>query len=96
MESEELILSQLKQLVDKTSEQLRWGKLNLKEAIELAQETREQARKLVPNMMEKYDLIYASRFERLIWQFVMPRENTNPRTSIRSLRACPTDVRGGI
>jgi hypothetical protein len=94
MESEELILFRLKQLVDKTSEQLRWGKLSLREAIELTEETREQAKKLIPDMMNKYDLIYASRFERLIWQFVMPRENPVPRASVRPLRACPTDAWG--
>jgi len=92
MESEESTISQLKELVDKTSEQLRWGNLNLREAIELAEETREQAKKLIPNMMDKYDLIYESRFERLIWQFVMPRQNIDQQIAIRPLRACPTDA----
>jgi hypothetical protein len=93
MESEDFILSKLKELVDKTSEQLRWGKLSLREAIELAEDTKEQAKKFIPDMMDKYDLIYESRFERLIWQFVMPRQNSDPQISIRPLRACPTDLR---
>lgn len=93
MESEDVILSKLKKLVDKTSEQLRWGELSLREAIELAENTREQAKNLIPDMMDKYDLIYESRFERLIWQFVMPRQNSDPQTSIRPLRACSTDLR---
>ena len=93
MESEEFILSQLKKLVDKTSEQLRCGELSLREAIELAEYTKEQAKKLIPDMMDKYDLIYESRFERLIWQFVMPRQNSDLQTSIRPLRACPTNAR---
>jgi hypothetical protein len=93
MESEDFILSKLKELVDKTSEQLRWGKLSLREAIELTEDTKEQAKKLIPDMMDKYDLIYESRFERLIWQFVMPQQNSDPRTSIRPLRACPTNAR---
>ena len=92
MESEECTLSQLKELVDNTSEQLRWDKLSLKDAIELVEYTKEQAKKLIPNMMDKYDLIYESRFERLIWQFVMPRQDPDPRTSIQPLRACPTDA----
>ena len=94
MSSEEFVLFQLKQLVDKTSEQLRWGELNLREAIELQEETREQAKKLIPDMMDKYDLIYQSRFERLIWQFVMPRENPTPHTAIQPLRVCLTDAHG--
>ena len=93
MESEEFILSQLKELVDKTSEQLRWGRLNLREAIELAEETREQAEKLIPDMMDKYVLIYEPRFERLIWQFVMPRQNPDPQSAIRPIRACPIGTR---
>ena len=93
MESEECTLSQLKELVDNTSEQLRWDKLSLKDAIELVEYTKEQAKKLIPNMMDKYDLIYESRFERLIWQFVMPRQDSAPQISIRPLRACPTDAR---
>jgi len=93
MDAEESTISELKELVDNTSEQLRWGKLNLREAIELAEETREQAKKLIPNMMDKYDLIYESRYERLIWQFVMPRQNSDLRISTRLLRACPTDAR---
>lgn len=93
MEAEELILSQLKGLVDKTSERLCWGKLSLREAIELAEGTKEKAKKLIPDMMDKYDLIYAPRFERLIWQFVMPRQNSNPQTSIRPPRACLTNSR---
>ena len=93
MDAEESTISELKELVDNTSEQLRWGKLNLREAIELAEETREQAKKLIPNMMDRYDLIYESRFERLIWQFVMPRQNIDQQIAIRPLRACPTDAR---
>ncbi|HIE28399.1 TPA: hypothetical protein EYP66_14055 [Candidatus Poribacteria bacterium] len=93
METEESILSQLKKLVDKTSEQLRWGKLSLRDAIELTEDTKEQAKKLIPDMMDKYDLIYESRFERLIWQFVMPRQNSDPQTLTRPLRVCPKDIR---
>ena len=75
MQSEKCVLAQLKELVDDTADKLRWGALNLKEAIELTMETREKAEFLIPDMMDKYELIYESRFERLIWQFVMPREN---------------------
>ena len=87
MASEDYIIAQLKRLVDRTSEQLCWGKLTLKEAVELVEETREQAKKLIPDMMDKYDLIYESRFERLMWQFVMPKQNVNPQVTIRSVNA---------
>jgi len=72
MQSEECVLAELKELVDSTADKLRWENLSLREAIELTMETREKAEFLIPDMMDKYELIYTSRFERLIWQFVMP------------------------
>lgn len=90
MQSEESILAQLRKLVDNTAEQLRWGKLHLPEAIELVAETREQAEKLIPNMMDTYDLIYESRFTRLMWQFVLPKQEIQTRVPIRAVN---TDIR---
>jgi len=75
MQSEECVLAQLKELVDSTADKLQRGNLSLREAIELTMETREKAESLIPDMMDKYELIYESRFERLIWQFVMPLES---------------------
>ena len=75
MRREDCVLAQLRELVDNTADKLRWGNLSLREAIELTMATREKAESLIPDMMDKYELIYESRFERLIWQFVMPRES---------------------
>jgi hypothetical protein len=72
--SEDILLTQLKQLIDQTSEQLQWGNLTLEDAIALIRWTRAQAEKLIPHQMELYRLIYASRFRRLLEQFVMPRQ----------------------
>jgi predicted RNA methylase len=64
----------LRRLVDRTAERLMYDRnLTLPEAVELTVETRLQAEKIIPDMMDRYDLIYESRFQRLIWQFVLPR-----------------------
>ncbi|MDE0187257.1 MAG: hypothetical protein OXP71_17590 [Candidatus Poribacteria bacterium] len=71
------MLTQLKTGVDCTSEQLQWGNLTLWEAVELIHQTRVQAEKFIPDQMGLYQLIYASRFRRLIEQFVIPRQMTS-------------------
>lgn len=75
--TEDTLLTQLKTVVDCTSEQLQWGNLTLWEAVELINQTRVQAEKLIPDQMGLYQLIYASRFRRLIEQFVIPRQMTS-------------------
>ena len=74
--SEDVLLAQLKTVVDRTSERLQWDNLTLQEAIELINRTRVQAEMLIPDQMDLYQLIYASRFRRLFEQFVMPRQLT--------------------
>lgn len=67
-------IRRLKELVDRTAERLMYDvNLSLPEAIRLTVETRRRAERIIPDMMDKYDLIYESRFQRLIWQFVLPR-----------------------
>ena len=74
--SEKTLLAQLKTVVDRTSKRLQWDNLTLWEALELINQTRVQAEKLIPDQMDLYQLIYASRFRRLFEQFVMPRQLT--------------------
>ena len=73
--SEDRLLAELKRLVDRTSEQLQWGSLTVWEACEQIRQTRAQAEVLIPNQMELYQRIYEARFQRLLEQFVLPRQS---------------------
>ena len=73
--SEHRLIAELKKLVDRTSEQLRWGNLTVSEAYEQVRQTRAQAERLIPDQMALYQRIYAARFQRLIEQFVLPRQS---------------------
>ena len=73
--SEDRLLAELKRLVDRTSEQLQWGDLTVWEACERIRQTRAQAEVLIPDQMELYQRIYAARFQRLLEQFVLPRQS---------------------
>jgi hypothetical protein len=73
--SEDRLLAELKKLVDRTSEQLQWGNLTVREACERIRQTRTQAEALIPDQMELYQRIYETRFRRLVGQFVLPRQS---------------------
>ena len=73
--SEDRLLAELKRLVDRTSEQLQWGSLTVWEACERIRQTRAQAEALIPDQMELYQRIYEARFQRLLEQFVLPRQS---------------------
>ena len=73
--AEDRLLAELKRLVDRTSEQLQWGDLTVCEARERIRQTRAQAETLIPNRMELYQRIYEARFQRLVEQFVLPRQS---------------------
>ena len=73
--SEDRLLAELKRLVDRTSEQLQWGDLTVWEACERIRQTRVQAEALIPDQMELYQHIYEARFQRLLEQFVLPRQS---------------------
>ena len=73
--SEDRLLAELKRLVDRTSEKLQWGNLTVWEACERIRRTRAQAEVLIPDQMELYQRIYAARFQRLLEQFVLPRQS---------------------
>jgi len=67
---EELKLGVLKNMVDKVCIDIMNGKLRRDEAYRMVSSVREKARLLIPDMMETYDMIYGSRFKRLIQQFI--------------------------
>jgi hypothetical protein len=67
---EEEKLAQLRELVDSACEEIMAGRLDRQEATVLAQRVRRQAQEIIPDLMDKFDLIYKSRFERLISQYI--------------------------
>ena len=69
LDSEEK-LKRLKKIVDQACEKIKSGKLTLGEAKKEAALVRLKAKSLIPEDMEKFDLIYGSRFKRLIQQFM--------------------------
>ncbi len=68
-EEEEKLLA-LRELVDSACEEIMGGRLDRQEATVLAQRIRREASEIIPDMMETFDLIYKSRFERLIAQYI--------------------------
>ncbi|UCG10955.1 MAG: hypothetical protein JSU72_10270 [Deltaproteobacteria bacterium] len=66
-------VKKLQKLVDEACEKIRNGKLTLGEARKEAALVRLKAEKLIPFDMDKFDLIYAPRFKRLIDQFLRPK-----------------------
>ena len=73
--SENRLLAELRRLVDRTSEQLQWGNLTVWEACERIRQTRAEAEALIPDQMDLYQHIYEARFQRLVEQFVLPRQS---------------------
>ena len=63
-------LARLRELVDSACEEIMGGRLDRQEATVLAQRIRRQAQEIIPDLMDKFDLIYKSRFERLISQYI--------------------------
>jgi hypothetical protein len=64
---------ELKKMVDELCEKIKGGKINLGEAREEITLVRLKAQKLIPFEMDKFDLIYMARFNRLIEQYLLPR-----------------------
>ncbi len=72
-------LKRLKKIVDNACEKIKSGELTLGEAKKEAALVRLKAESLIPDDMEKFDLIYGSRFKRLIQQFMEKKtEKTDP------------------
>jgi hypothetical protein len=70
MNEEHQRIAALKALVDATANEITSGGLDIDTANKLIAETRDKAEKLIPDDMDKYDLIYMPRFKRLIEQFI--------------------------
>ena len=66
-------VKRLRKLVDEACEKIKGGKLTLGEARKEAALVRLKAEELIPFEMDKFDLIYAPRFKRLIDQFLVPK-----------------------
>lgn len=64
----------LKVLVDDTADRITDGELDIDEAGKLVEETRLKAQELVPDDMDKFDLIYGARFKRLMEQYITSKE----------------------
>jgi hypothetical protein len=69
-------LAMLRELVDSACEEIMGGRLDRQEATVLAQRVRRQAQEIIPDLMDKFDLIYKSRFERLISQYIARAANS--------------------
>jgi hypothetical protein len=67
-------LETLKRLVDEACEKIKSGRITLGEAKKEAALVRMKAEKIIPFEMDKFDLIYGTRFERLIEQYLLPKQ----------------------
>ena len=74
LREEEEKLAMVRELVDSACEEIMGGRLDRQEATVLAQRVRRQAQEIIPDLMDKFDLIYKSRFERLISQYIAGAE----------------------
>ena len=63
-------LEQLRELVDSACEEIMGGRLDRQEATVMAQRVRRLAQEIIPDLMDRFDLIYQTRFERLISQYI--------------------------
>ena len=63
-------LGEIRLIVDDVSQRIQNCTLNEAKARELVGNVRFQIKLLVPDQMATYDLLYSSRFERLIRQFI--------------------------
>ena len=71
---EYLKLSLIRAIADLTSSKITSGNITREEAKKLATETRQRIQPIIPDMMETYDMIYGSRFRRLMEQFIPEKD----------------------
>jgi hypothetical protein len=69
-------IAALKALVDGTADKIRGGELDIDEANKLVEETRMKAEELIPEDMDKFDMIYGARFRRLMEQFISAKHSS--------------------
>lgn len=70
-------VEKLKKMADELCQKIKSGKLTIGEAKKEAALIRLKAEKLVPFEMDTFDLLYKSRFERLIEQFLLSKTKNN-------------------
>lgn len=63
-------ITALKTLVDATANEITSGGIDIDTANRIVAETRTKAEELIPDDMDKYDMIYTPRFQRLIEQYI--------------------------
>jgi hypothetical protein len=66
-------IKKLRQMVDEVCDKIKSGRLTLGEARKEAALVRLKAERLIPFEMEKFDLIYTSRLNRMIEQYLLPQ-----------------------
>ncbi len=72
---EEVKLKKLQRMADPLCYLIEHRKLTVVEAENKIQEVRQEAQKIIPDQMETFDLIYISRFKRLIEQYLKPKKD---------------------
>ena len=75
-------LKKLKKIVDQACEKIKSGELTLGEAKKEAALVRLKAESLIPDDMEKFDLIYGNRLKRLIQQYVEKKIGGNKKSGL--------------
>jgi len=73
--TEEEKIKTLQNLVDRTCQDIECGDLTEEKARQVITDTRVEAEKLIPEDMDKYDLIYSARFERLLEQYIQAKQD---------------------
>ncbi|MFH1336161.1 MAG: hypothetical protein ABII96_06555 [Candidatus Zixiibacteriota bacterium] len=73
-------IKKLQQMVDDVCDKIKSGKLTLGEARKEAALVRLKAEKLIPFEMEKFDLIYSSRLNRMIEQYLTSKSKDEMQT----------------
>jgi len=71
-EEEDERLREVRELVDPVCRKIMRREVNEEEARELMERARLEASYRIPDRLDLYDMIYGSRFERLIEQFLRP------------------------
>jgi hypothetical protein len=80
---EDLKLGVLRGMVDRVARDIVDGRVKRKEAEREIERVREKAKLLIPDMMDRYDMIYGSRFKRLLEQFVLEEDAQSHNTDDR-------------
>ncbi|MGB2696565.1 MAG: hypothetical protein WBD28_01745 [Candidatus Zixiibacteriota bacterium] len=70
-------IKKLKKIVDKACDKIKSSKMTLGQAKTEAALVRLKAEALIPEQMEKFDLIYGNRLKRLIQQYIEKKDKAD-------------------